>query len=588
MAIEVQGLCKSFQGRPVVRQVSFAAGDGELLVLLGPSGSGKSTVLRMVAGLTPADQGRIFVNGNDVTLLRPQARDMGFVFQSYALFEQMTVAENVEFALRVRRCDRASRVRRRDQLLALVGLDGMASRLPTQLSGGQRQRAALARALAHQPSLLLLDEPFGALDARIRQELRGSLRQILKDLRTTAIFVTHDQEEAFALADRILVMHRGRVLEEGQPAQLYAEPRTEFVASFIGRANLLPAGMLRAPGGAIVPDMHTLRARALVRPEDILLAGPQPPAPGCQLIGKGEVVSSEFLGASRRLQLLLEPTAGAPQQRISLQVEQAAALGEAPPGSVGSRHHAYARRVHFVPHLNLRLLLLADADARGRQIGSAALAFGEHCGALLTVLGSLAGDPAMHRRFELHRQQYAGDLRTIDPSAREQDTFDAASHLTRSERFDLAILAIDDPLGQWRKLVAEGGIEALLLPGLSDQDWPFQDELRWELQGTPAERPPALLGELATACSARLHGPDDVQPALRVIALGAPVDARLPALGEMHARWQRGREPALMLLLLPDDGSDRHGDQPILARHPLLVGATPPPFACAVPGGVAL
>src|SRR5690606_29216922 len=207
----------------------------------GPSGSGKSTLLRAIAGLTGVDHGRIALHGRDVTHLPARERGVGLVFQNYALFRHMTVADNIEFALRVRRMRRAERLARRKELLRLVALEGMDDRLPTQLSGGQQQRVAVARALAHKPQVLLLDEPFGALDAKIREELRRTIRQVQRELNITTVLVTHDQEEAFALADRIGVMNLGRLLEAGTPSELYATPATRFVATFLGAANLLLA-----------------------------------------------------------------------------------------------------------------------------------------------------------------------------------------------------------------------------------------------------------------------------------------------------------------------------------------------------------
>ncbi len=237
MSIVLEQLTKRYEGYPVVNRVSLEIPDGEFFVLIGPSGSGKSTVLRMIAGLNTVDRGRIWLHRREVTHLPPQQRGVGFVFQHYALFEHMSVADNVEFALKIRRVKPAERRRRRDELLELVGLAGLGRRMPDQLSGGQQQRVALARALAHQPEVLLLDEPFGALDAKIRVELRRALRAIQKELRITSIFVTHDQEEAFELADRLGVMNHGRLLEVGQPAELYQRPQTEFAATFLGTGH---------------------------------------------------------------------------------------------------------------------------------------------------------------------------------------------------------------------------------------------------------------------------------------------------------------------------------------------------------------
>src|SRR5579862_9563661 len=237
MSIRFEQVTKRYRGAPVVNDVSLRIDAGEFFVLLGPSGSGKSTLLRLAAGLTEVHHGRISLHGRDVTHVR--ARGVGLVFQHYALFRHMTVGENVEFALRVRGIRRRARAARRDELLQLVALEGYAGRLPGQLSGGQQQRVAVARALAHEPQVLLLDEPFGALDAKIRVELRDTIRQVQRRLGMTTILVTHDQEEAFTLADRIGIMHNGRLLETGRAETLYRRPASRFVATFLGAANLL-------------------------------------------------------------------------------------------------------------------------------------------------------------------------------------------------------------------------------------------------------------------------------------------------------------------------------------------------------------
>src|SRR5580658_2486040 len=241
MSIVFEQVTKRFRDLPVVNDVSLQIETGEFFVLLGPSGSGKSTLIRAAAGLTDVDHGRISFHGSDVTHVPARSRGVGLVFQNYALFRHMTVGENVEFALRVRRVKASERRLRRQELLRLVALEGMDQRLPAQLSGGQQQRVAVARALAHKPEVLLLDEPFGALDAKIREELRRTIRQVQRELGITTVLVTHDQEEAFALADRIGVMNHGRLLEIGRPNELYTRPATRFVATFLGAANLILA-----------------------------------------------------------------------------------------------------------------------------------------------------------------------------------------------------------------------------------------------------------------------------------------------------------------------------------------------------------
>ncbi len=239
MSIRLENISKYYGRQVVVNNVNLEIDNGEFFVLLGSSGSGKTTVLNIIAGLIEPDQGRVWLHGRDVSHESPQKRNIGFVFQNYALFQSMTVAQNIEFGLRVRKVPMDQRQRRRDELLELVGLVGLGNRMTAQLSGGQQQRVALARALAIEPDVLLLDEPLGALDTKIRVELRRSLKKIQRQLGVAAILVTHDQEEAFDLGDRIGVMNYGRLIEVGTPHELYQFPKTEYVASFLGSANLL-------------------------------------------------------------------------------------------------------------------------------------------------------------------------------------------------------------------------------------------------------------------------------------------------------------------------------------------------------------
>src|SRR2546429_2177818 len=285
MSITLDQVTKHYAGAPVVNDVSLDIGDGEFFVLLGPSGSGKSTLLRAIAGLSGVDHGRIALHGRGVTQVADRKRGVGLVFQNYALFRHMTVAENIEFALRVRHMRAGARRQRRQELLRLVALEGMDQRLPAQLSGGQQQRVAVARALAHKPEVLLLDEPFGALDAKIREELRRTIRQVQRELGITTVLVTHDQEEAFAMADRIGAMNLGRLLELGAPNDLYSRTATRSLATFLGAANLILAR--RTPDGIQMgantvaaaersPDLGAHEGVAVVRPRGAELEASRP------------------------------------------------------------------------------------------------------------------------------------------------------------------------------------------------------------------------------------------------------------------------------------------------------------------------
>jgi sulfate transport system ATP-binding protein len=256
MRIRVENLHKRFGGFAAAEDVTFSVESGSLVALLGPSGGGKSTILRMIAGLEAPDRGRVWFDAEEATHWHARTRAVGFVFQHYALFRHRTVEENVAFGLEVRGVERAPAMRRAHELIALVGLAGFEKRYPVQLSGGQRQRVALARALAPEPKLLLLDEPFGAVDAKVREELRQWLRRLHDDVGVTSIFVTHDQDEAFSISDRVLVIHRGRLEQEGTPAEILDHPATEFVSRFVGEVNVIrargsdriaTAGSLRIP-----------------------------------------------------------------------------------------------------------------------------------------------------------------------------------------------------------------------------------------------------------------------------------------------------------------------------------------------------
>ena len=264
MAIEVRNVGKRFGDFVALEDVSITVGDGALTALLGPSGSGKSTLLRIIAGLEDPDSGEVVIGGEDVTHAPARSRGVGFVFQHYAPFKHMTVHDNVAFGLSVRKRPRDEIGERVNELLGLVRLDGLAGRYPSQLSGGQLQRMALARALAVQPQVLLLDEPFGALDAQVRAELREWLRRLHDEIHVTTVFVTHDQEEAMDVAEQIVVMNAGRIEQAGSPRHLYESPANEFVMSFIGPVNRLGDALLRPHDIQILAEPDGTGTEALV------------------------------------------------------------------------------------------------------------------------------------------------------------------------------------------------------------------------------------------------------------------------------------------------------------------------------------
>ncbi|HEY1458001.1 MAG TPA: TOBE-like domain-containing protein [Solirubrobacteraceae bacterium] len=264
MAIEVRNVGKQFGDFVALEDVSLTVADGALTALLGPSGSGKSTLLRIIAGLETPDSGEVLIGGSDVTQAPARSRGVGFVFQHYAPFKHMTVHDNVGFGLSVRKRPKDEIRARVKELLELVRLDGLAGRYPSQLSGGQLQRMALARALAVQPQVLLLDEPFGALDAQVRAELREWLRRLHEEIDVTTIFVTHDQEEAMEVAEQIVVMNKGRIEQAGAPRTLYESPANEFVMSFVGPVNRLGDAFVRPHDIQILADSDGTGTEALI------------------------------------------------------------------------------------------------------------------------------------------------------------------------------------------------------------------------------------------------------------------------------------------------------------------------------------
>ncbi|MEO1428257.1 MAG: TOBE-like domain-containing protein [Cyanobacteria bacterium J06633_8] len=294
MGIVVEKACKQFGSFKAVDNVNLEIKSGSLVALLGPSGSGKSTLLRLIAGLEMPDSGKIWLTGKDATYQSVQQRNIGFVFQHYALFKHMTVRKNIAFGLEIRKAAKAKIKTRVNELLDLVQLSGLGDRYPSQLSGGQRQRVALARALAVEPKVLLLDEPFGALDARVRKDLRAWLRRLHDEVHVTTVFVTHDQEEAMEVSDEIVVMNKGQVEQIGTPAEIYDHPATAFVMSFIGPVNVLPStSRIFQSNGFDSPQ-----SEMFLRPQDVIVEtspnGTTVPARVSRLIHLGWEIQAEL------------------------------------------------------------------------------------------------------------------------------------------------------------------------------------------------------------------------------------------------------------------------------------------------------
>jgi sulfate transport system ATP-binding protein len=329
VGILVENVSKQFGSFKAVDQVSLEIKSGSLVALLGPSGSGKSTLLRLISGLELPDRGKIFLTGKDATYQSVQERNIGFVFQHYALFKHRTVRQNIAFGLEIRKAPQKKIQARVEQLLDLVQLNGLGERYPSQLSGGQRQRVALARALAVEPEVLLLDEPFGALDAKVRKDLRAWLRRLHDEVHVTTVFVTHDQEEAMEVADEIVVMNKGRVEQVGTPEQIYDHPASAFVMSFIGPVNVLPSSSrIFQSSGFDAPHPEVF-----LRPQDVIVEmnanGATTPATVSRVIhlgweiqveltlDEGQVVTAH-LTRDRFKELQLEP-----QQRVYVKPKDA-------------------------------------------------------------------------------------------------------------------------------------------------------------------------------------------------------------------------------------------------------------------------
>lgn len=329
MGITVENVSKRFGSFQAVDNVSLEVKSGTLVALLGPSGSGKSTLLRLIAGLEIPDSGRIWITGKDATYTSVQDRQIGFVFQHYALFKHLTVRENIAFGLDIRKMPKGKIKGRVEELLNLIQLNSLGDRYPSQLSGGQRQRVALARALAVQPKVLLLDEPFGALDAKVRKDLRAWLRRLHDEVHVTTVFVTHDQEEAMEVADEIVVTNKGKIEQVGTPAQIYDHPATAFVMSFIGPVNVLPSSsrIFEANG------MESTQSEIFLRPHDIIIQtqpnGTTAPARIGRLVNLGWEIQAELilddgqvimahLSRERFEELQLEP-----QQRVFVKPKDA-------------------------------------------------------------------------------------------------------------------------------------------------------------------------------------------------------------------------------------------------------------------------
>ncbi|HSK87612.1 MAG TPA: ATP-binding cassette domain-containing protein [Anaerolineales bacterium] len=458
MSILLENVSKRYGEQTVVNNVSLEIKDGEFFVLLGSSGSGKTTVLNIIAGLVPADEGCVLLHDRDVTNLPTQKRNVGFVFQNYALFEYMTIAENIEFGLRIQKVPKKERQAKRDELLELVGLVGLSERMPRQLSGGQQQRVALARALALEPEVLLLDEPLGALDAKIRTELRRSLKVIQQQLGVATILVTHDQEEAFDLADRIGVMSYGRLIEVGTPRDLYMHPQTEFVASFLGTANIL-LGKTEKEQIQIGPHVFDLkkeatqfstdgRVQVLFRPEDLDLANNKADL-DCAPLGEGVVTSLGFNGPTERIRLefpsipgvrAIAPAVPFGSQNIVIEAtrppEQAAAF----PLSMNDKAWVGIRRLHALSHPGLNFLVVTDGSLRSQSALSLGGYLARMSHARMTLLGVGKDEALLEAYLQDARKQLGNGMASVQVRTDPAPAANAVAKAIRQNPVDLVIV----------------------------------------------------------------------------------------------------------------------------------------------------
>jgi sulfate transport system ATP-binding protein len=458
MSIRLENISKHYGHQVVVNNLSLEVQDGEFFVLLGASGSGKTTVLNIIAGLVQPDKGDVLLHDRNVTQLSPQKRNIGFVFQNYALFQYMSVADNIEFGLKVRKISKEERGKKRDELLEMVGLIGLGNRMPSQLSGGQQQRVALARALALEPDVLLLDEPLGALDAKIRIELRRSLKKIQRKSGVAAILVTHDQDEAFDLGDRIGVMNFGRLIEVGTPEELYQYPKTEYVASFLGSANLLLGNIVRnkvylgkhtfpLPDEAIHLSSNS-RAQILFRPEDVALARSVEDL-GCMPLGEGLIIDKGFNGASERLRVELPAIRGvraiAPivpygNPGFIMEVNRSPEQSTNVPLEKDNKAWVGIRGLHVLSHPGLNFLFITDGSLRSQSAITLGGYMARMCHAQVLLLGVGQDLFKLEDHLVEARKQLGSGMAFLQVRNSSKNFPEAVAEAAEQQPFDLVVL----------------------------------------------------------------------------------------------------------------------------------------------------
>lgn len=563
MSIVLKNLSKWFGNFLVVNRISLEVRNGEMFVLLGASGSGKSTILRLIAGLAKPESGSVELDGKDVTLLPPQDRGVGFVFQNYSLFRHMNIAENVEFGLKVRKIPAPERKKRREELLELVGLGGLGNRFSNQLSGGQQQRVALARALAYEPSVLLLDEPFGALDVKIRGQLRRNLRDIQQKLKLTTILVTHDQEEAFELADRIGVMERGNLIETGTPQELYHRPKTEFAANFVGGKNLLIGrveeggirlGNMALPVPTALSALQT-RVRILFRPESVLLqTEPFEPNAGVYVLGRGKVIERVFAGPFQRIRLEVErppgirPLSGefGVKETIPIEAVRPSEADGGPAFEPGKEFWTGFKQYHVLETSWPKLLLCQREDVQEGMVAE----FGAYLAqkargqaVLFSVTDSPERIPLLKEKLEKIRQNYAARVPHLEVRVRQGDSEEEILQEAQEGHYEMVVLGKRERsrrAGAIRLILQQAGIPVLVV---QEPVTSFKRFLICSAVGEPGKvdvrvggRLARLVGANATVLHAVSNGGEDeqkrrdrhLQQALSTLeTFGVPADSKI-------------------------------------------------------------
>jgi sulfate/thiosulfate transport system ATP-binding protein len=571
MSIILSDLTKRFGRNIVVNRVNLEILDGELFVLLGGSGSGKSTILRLIAGLLTPDEGRIELNGRDVTFLPPQQRGAGFVFQNYSVFRHMTVTQNVEFGLKIRKTSPAERRKRVEQLLDLVGLGGLGTRFADQLSGGQQQRVALARALAYQPDVLLLDEPFSALDVKIRAQLRQSVKEIQHQLKVTTILVTHDQEEAFELADRIGVVDSGRVIEVETPHRLYHFPRSELAASFVGSGNVLAGrregnrirlGQVLLPMPGNMPEYEeNAPVRILFRPESVLLRADKfRPEDRIHELGQGVIIEQVFAGVLDRMTLAMEALQGARplmprpvygQSEVRIEAVLPSQNEAEYAWKVGDKPWVGLPQFHVLQPSGLKVLVCTDTSPGGRAAADYGYRLAEAAGGPVSLL-AVGRDPdeaqALRKYVDDLRSRWLEHLPTVQARIRQGQPANEILQDIREYDHELVVLGRSKSLERRdlgknsRQVFLSGNVPTLFVTETRPH---IRRILICTAAGEPGKADVRFGGRVARRTQAEvkvLHvlrpeaGPDDVERANRhmrqaqamLMMLGIRAEALLP------------------------------------------------------------